>query len=77
MLLIAVLSISIVGCSSKDPIVKTEYIYVDRVVTKYLPTACEIPKVKCSIDTNSTYTAKVRGVVECVENLIKVQEINK
>lgn len=69
MLLIAVLSILTAGCSSKTPEPKVEYKYIDRVVTKYLPTECEAPHAKCSVDMNSTYTQKIHSMDKCIEDL--------
>lgn len=75
MLLMGLLIILITGCADPKPII--EYRYVDRIVEKLVPVPCEIPKVTCAIDVNLTYTAKVRQVGECIEDLNKVMEMYK
>jgi len=48
------------GCTSK------QIIYEDRVVKKIIATPCVLPEVKCYIDSNSTLTEKVDGIMECL-----------
>lgn len=61
------------GCSSKEPRVETKY--VDRVNTQIVETKCEVPVVKCHIDTNSTATQKLYGVGSCFDDLVKANGV--
>lgn len=72
--LIVLLITLITGCSTEPQI---EVRYVDRVIEKVVQVPCQLEQVKCVIDMNSTYTAKVTGFGECVEDLIKLQEMHK
>jgi hypothetical protein len=72
--LTVLLTILITGCSTEPQI---EVRYVDRVVEKVVQVPCQLEQVKCVIDMNATYTGKVTVFGECIEDLIKLQEMHK
>lgn len=61
------------GCVKREVEIK----YVDRPVEVLVPVPCNLPKVSCVVDMNATYTEKVRGLGECVEELKQVTEMFK
>ena len=73
--MITALIILIAGCSSKRAEPITKNIIVDNVVEQYVPTKCEVPKVRCYIDKNATYTSKIHAIDDCVEDLYQANGV--